>query len=94
MIRNTFRFTMIICICHQVSDRDIQRQVDVGCDSFSSLQYELGVSTGCGICRDCAEATFQRCVARSVARSVVSAGAGVALSQVVHLVPASARASA
>jgi bacterioferritin-associated ferredoxin len=68
-IRNTVRSTMIVCVCHQVSDRDIQRQVDGGCDSFEALQFELGVSTGCGICRDCAEATFGRCASRAGQRT-------------------------
>jgi bacterioferritin-associated ferredoxin len=82
-IRNTVPATMIVCVCHQVSDRDIQRQVDGGCDSFDALQFELGVSTGCGICRDCAEATFRRCASRSGART-----AARDTTAVVHWAPA------
>lgn len=60
---------MIVCICHQVSDRDIEREVRDGCDSFDTLETELRVATACGACRDCARNTFERaCVGVAVAR--------------------------
>ena len=49
---------MIVCVCHRVSDRDIQRAVHDGCDSFEALQDELRVATGCGRCHECARDTF------------------------------------
>ncbi|WP_425260661.1 (2Fe-2S)-binding protein [Rubrivivax sp. RP6-9] len=49
---------MIVCICHRVSDRDIAREVRSGCADFASLQDTLRVATGCGACREHAEATF------------------------------------
>ncbi len=51
---------MIVCVCRRVSDRDIARAVKNGCTSFDELQFELGVATGCGACRDCAKDVFQR----------------------------------
>lgn len=49
---------MIVCVCHRVSDRDIEREVRHGCASFDELQEELRVGTACGACADCARDTF------------------------------------
>ena len=49
---------MIVCVCHRVSDRDIEREVRHGCASFDELQDELRVGTACGSCTDCARDTF------------------------------------
>ena len=51
---------MIVCVCRRVSDRDITRAAASGCASFDELQARLGVATGCGACRDCAQGTFDR----------------------------------
>lgn len=49
---------MIICICHRVSERDIQREAAQGCPDFESLQDELRVGTACGACLPHAQAAF------------------------------------
>ncbi len=49
---------MIVCVCHRVSDRDIQREVRHGCASFEELQDEQRVATACCRCGDCARDTF------------------------------------
>jgi bacterioferritin-associated ferredoxin len=49
---------VIVCVCHRVSDRDIEREVRHGCASFEELQDELRVGTACGRCTDCARDTF------------------------------------
>jgi bacterioferritin-associated ferredoxin len=54
---------MIVCICHRVSDRDIEREARQGCGSFEALQDELHVATACGACRECAHKTFERACA-------------------------------
>jgi bacterioferritin-associated ferredoxin len=59
---------MIVCVCHRVSDRDIEREVRHGCETFDELQDELRVGTGCGRCLDCAHDTFD--VARACRTSV------------------------
>jgi len=51
---------MIVCVCHRVSDRDIQRQARAGCTSFEELQLETGVSTCCGCCESCARDVFHK----------------------------------
>jgi bacterioferritin-associated ferredoxin len=49
---------MIVCVCHRVSDKDIERHVHQGCASFDQLQSQLKVGTNCGRCVDCAMDTF------------------------------------
>ena len=53
---------MIVCVCHRVSDRDIERHVHQGCASFDQLQHDLKVATNCGRCLDCALDTFDHAV--------------------------------
>ena len=68
---------MIVCVCHRVSDRDIEREVRHGCDTFEELQDVLRVATACGRCADCARDTFD--VARACRPAAVEArtpGAG------------------
>ena len=48
---------MIVCVCHRISHRDIERHA-VACDSFDELQFSTGVATGCGRCGDFARAVF------------------------------------
>jgi bacterioferritin-associated ferredoxin len=41
---------MIICVCKNISDRDIARAVSEGCRSFKALQNELELGKSCGSC--------------------------------------------
>ncbi len=59
---------MIVCVCHRVSDRDINRHAQQGCSSFDELQMESGVSTSCGRCETCARDVFDRaCAGQTIA---------------------------
>lgn len=63
---------MIICVCQNVSERDIARAVASGCSSFAALQEKLEVSTCCGACECMARETFSQheaaaCCSESVA---------------------------
>jgi bacterioferritin-associated ferredoxin len=49
---------MIICVCQNVSDRDIARAVAQGCQSFNALQDELEVGKCCGTCLCSARESF------------------------------------
>lgn len=49
---------MIVCLCHRVSDRDIQRAVREGTTSFEVLQDDTRVASSCGCCYDCAREVF------------------------------------
>lgn len=63
---------MIVCVCHRVSDREIEREVRSGCTSFDDLQSDLRVGTACGACTDCARETFE-CAHREQRATVRSA---------------------
>ena len=54
---------MIVCLCHRVSDRDIERAVAAGTDCFEVLQDETRVASSCGCCYDCAREVFDAAVA-------------------------------
>ncbi len=49
---------MIVCVCHNISDRDIAREAAAGCRSFAALQEQLQVGTACGSCTGCARECF------------------------------------
>ena len=49
---------MIICVCQNVSERDIARAVASGCKSFAALQDQLEVARCCGSCECAARETF------------------------------------
>ena len=46
---------MIVCICNNVSERDIHNAVRSGTTTINGLRDELGVSACCGKCRSCAK---------------------------------------
>jgi bacterioferritin-associated ferredoxin len=60
---------MIICICQNVSERDIAKAVGRGCNSFSALQEQLEVGTCCGSCLCSARESFAEAKAAACCRS-------------------------
>lgn len=48
---------MIVCVCNNVSSRDIAG-IASGCCSFESLQERLQVGTCCGVCIPTAKEAF------------------------------------
>jgi bacterioferritin-associated ferredoxin len=49
-------FLMFVCICNAVSDQQIADAVKAGARDIEGVQEVLQVSTGCGTCRQTAEA--------------------------------------
>ncbi|HET8871488.1 MAG TPA: (2Fe-2S)-binding protein [Aquabacterium sp.] len=49
---------MIVCVCHRISDREIRRIAQQGCESFDDLQIDSRVATCCGRCEACAREVF------------------------------------
>ncbi len=45
---------MIVCVCNNISDREIRQAAELGLSSIDELQRDLGVATCCGQCKDCA----------------------------------------
>jgi bacterioferritin-associated ferredoxin len=70
---------MIVCVCNNVSDRDIAREAAAGCPSFGQLQMRTGVAAGCGACHDCACQTFAEHRAAAVDEHAFSLGSVAAL---------------
>jgi bacterioferritin-associated ferredoxin len=46
---------MIVCICNNISDREIRQAIDLGITSMDELRRDLGLSTCCGQCAGVAE---------------------------------------
>ena len=47
-------FTMYVCVCSAVTDRDIRDAVDGGARSLADVQSALPVGICCGCCQDAA----------------------------------------
>ncbi|EGV32826.1 BFD domain protein (2Fe-2S)-binding domain protein [Thiorhodococcus drewsii AZ1] len=54
---------MYVCICNSVTDRQIREAVEKGHDTLGKLRSELGVSTCCGKCKECARNLLNEVVA-------------------------------
>ncbi len=70
---------MIVCLCHRVSDRDIERAVRDGMLCFEMLQDETRVASSCGACHDCARELFDACCSRLPAQPAAAPGKRLAL---------------
>ena len=46
---------MYICICHQITDRQIRRVVDQGASTLGDVQRRLPVGGCCGCCIESAK---------------------------------------
>ncbi|MGO4152751.1 MULTISPECIES: (2Fe-2S)-binding protein [Cupriavidus] len=46
---------MYVCICNQVTDREIHGAAHLGVSTLDELAETLGVGTCCGRCRECAQ---------------------------------------
>ncbi len=53
---------MFVCICNQVSDKQIRQAVYDGHCSMESLSAELAVGTCCGKCKTCAKEVLQQTI--------------------------------
>jgi bacterioferritin-associated ferredoxin len=58
---------MIICICHRVSERDIDKAVSEGASSLRQLKERLQVGTGCGACVEHVCDCLNRCLEHDLA---------------------------
>ena len=50
---------MIVCLCHRITDRDIQRAVAHGTRDFEDLQDDTCIARNCACCEDCAREIFE-----------------------------------
>ncbi len=56
---------MIVCICNNISDRDIRKAVAAGMSTMRELRQNLGVATCCGKCDPCARQVLRECLANA-----------------------------
>ncbi|MFM7483432.1 MAG: (2Fe-2S)-binding protein [Burkholderiaceae bacterium] len=43
---------MIVCVCHNVSDKAIRRALDAGAKSMEDIRLQLNVASCCGKCSE------------------------------------------
>ena len=55
MIRVYMR-VMYVCLCHAVKDSEVRQAVASGAEDVDKLAELLGVGSGCGSCREFAQA--------------------------------------
>ena len=53
---------MYICICHEVTDREIKHAANNGASSIKDLRESLNVGMTCGRCADCAKGLLKECL--------------------------------
>ncbi len=50
---------MIVCVCHNVSERKIRQAADQGLTTMPALRDKLGVGSCCGKCHSCAKTVLR-----------------------------------
>ena len=53
---------MYVCVCHAVTEKDIQRATREGIVSVSQLSKKTGLGTQCGTCLAQGEAVMKGCL--------------------------------
>ena len=51
---------MYVCLCHGVTERQIQEVAEAGCHSVSELTMRTGVGANCGSCLDTASEVLEK----------------------------------
>jgi len=62
---------MIVCVCNNISDREIRQAVELGITSMEELRRDLGVATCCGQCLSCAEEILNEHLAAQAAAASI-----------------------
>jgi len=63
---------MYICICKQITDKQIKAAIDEGAQSLRDLRSELGITSECGQCGQCAKAILKEHTAHVRVQSPLS----------------------
>jgi bacterioferritin-associated ferredoxin len=50
---------MYVCICHGVTDKDIQQAAQQGVSSMEKLSESMQVGSQCGCCKECANQVLE-----------------------------------
>jgi len=57
---------MYVCVCNGVTDHDVQRAVDDGCDSLEALVLRTCCASTCGCCREYAAEAIAQAQSRAL----------------------------
>jgi bacterioferritin-associated ferredoxin len=63
---------MIVCVCNNISDREIRQAVDLGLSTMAELRQDLGVATCCGKCASCAKQVLRSHLERQIEATELS----------------------
>jgi bacterioferritin-associated ferredoxin len=64
---------MIVCVCNNISDREIRQAMELGSTTMEELRRDLGVATCCGQCFSCAEEILNEYLATIAASAELKA---------------------
>ncbi|MEX2523755.1 MAG: (2Fe-2S)-binding protein [Gammaproteobacteria bacterium] len=64
---------MFVCVCHAITDREIDQAVEDGAVTLDQLKDELDVGTSCGTCAEYIEQRLQERLSHSMGRAVTPA---------------------
>ncbi|MBT8120798.1 MAG: (2Fe-2S)-binding protein [Gammaproteobacteria bacterium] len=70
---------MFVCICNQVTDKQICRAVNEGASSIEDLSNELNLGTCCGKCKSCAKKVMREAIQQNAYSEAIPAGFSPAL---------------
>ncbi|MEM7027219.1 MAG: (2Fe-2S)-binding protein [Pseudomonadota bacterium] len=62
---------MYICICNAVTEKEIEKAVDNGCNSLRQLEDQLGVASQCGSCACEAASHLQKTMEKQLDRDLL-----------------------
>ncbi|GMR16254.1 MAG: hypothetical protein BMS9Abin31_0573 [Gammaproteobacteria bacterium] len=65
---------MFVCICNQVTDKQIRQGVEDGIRSIESLSAELNVGTCCGKCKSCAKKILHEAIQENASTQAFPGG--------------------
>ena len=63
---------MIVCVCNNISDREIRQAADLGLSSMAELRRDLGVATCCGKCASCARQVLNDHIESKLAKEITA----------------------
>jgi bacterioferritin-associated ferredoxin len=70
---------MFVCICNQVTDKQICSAVNEGASSIDDLSNMLNLGTCCGKCKSCAKKVLREAIKENACAQTVAVGFSPAL---------------
>ena len=69
---------MIVCVCNNISDKEIRQAADAGLTTMAALRDDLGVGTCCGKCKGCAKTILKNHLSDNADQACVMRATSVA----------------